>query len=164
MIEQNVQVMRCENKTIWVRLGSQSGCSVCDKGQGCGAGVFAKLLERQPVLLQLADPDGAFRVGQMVTLALPERLYLKMVLATYAWPLLAALAGGWVSFAIARNYQLGNVLLDLATLTGGLLAAALVMRAVRRRGTTESVLNEMKMAACAASASPGMCQKIPQDI
>lgn len=163
MIEQNVQVMRCENKTVWVRMGSQTGCSVCDKGQGCGAGVFAKLLQRQPVLLQLADPDGLFRVGQMVTLALPERLYLKMVLANYAWPLLAALLGAWTAFSIASSFQLTNGLLDAATLVGGVLAAALVMRIIRLRGTAESVLNEMKLAACTPSASPGMCQKIPQD-
>lgn len=164
MIEQNVQVIRCDNKTVWIRLGSQSGCSACDKGQGCGAGVFAKLLQGKPVLLQLADPDGLYRVGQMVTLKLPERLYLKMVLVSYAWPLLAALSGGWAAFVIASRFQLSNVLLDAATLAGGLLVAALVMRVTRLRGTSESVLNEMKMAACAPSASPGMCQKMPQDV
>lgn len=163
MIEQNVQVVRCDNKTVWVRVGSQSGCSVCDKGQGCGAGVFARLLQRKPVLLQLADPEGIFRVGQMATLALPEQLYLKMVLANYAWPLIAALVGGWVSFTIASSFQLASGLLDAATLGGGLLVAILVMRIIRLRGTSESILNEMKLAACAPSASPGMCQKTPQD-
>ena len=163
MIEQNVQVIRCEDNTVWVRVGSQSGCSACDNGQGCGAGVFARLLQRQPVLLQLANPDGQFRVGQMVTLSFPESLYLKMVMMNYAWPLLAALIGGWAAFATASSFQLGGGALDAVTLAGGLIAAILVVRVIRQRGAPESVLDEMRMAACAPSASPGMCQNKPQD-
>ena len=163
MIEQNVQVIRCENNTVWVRVGSQSGCTACDRGQGCGAGVFAKLLQRRAVEIQLADPQNEYRVGQMVTLSFPERLYLKMVMMNYAWPLLAALAGGWTAFAIANKYQLANGWLDGATLAGGLLAATLVMRMIRQRNTPESILKEMQMAACTHSATPGMCQEKPQD-
>ena len=93
MIEQNVQVVRCGDEKVWVRMGSQSGCTACDNGQGCGAGVFAKLLRRKPVVIEVAQKGLIAEPGQMVTLAFPERIYVRLVLASYAWPLLAALAG-----------------------------------------------------------------------
>lgn len=45
MIEQNVRAVRCRDQRIWVHLGSQTGCPVCDDGNGSGAGVFSKLLQ-----------------------------------------------------------------------------------------------------------------------
>lgn len=163
MIEQNVQIIRCENKTVWVRVGSQTGCSACDNGQGCGAGVFAKLLQRKPVVLELPYHSDDLKVGQMATLSFPERLYLKLVLAHYGWPLLAALAGGWVGFIVMNKFVAGGYLLDAATLGGGLLAALLTMRWIRRRDATQQVLDAMRMAVCTPSISPEMCKKIPPD-
>lgn len=163
MIEQNVQIIRCENKTVWVRVGSQTGCSACDNGQGCGAGVFAKLLQRKPVVLELPCQNEDLRVDQMATLSFPEQLYLKLVLASYGWPLLAALVGGWAGFALMNKFLLNGFLLDAATLSSGLLAAVLVMRLIKQRGVTDRVLDEMRMAVCTPSASPGMCKKMPQD-
>ena len=97
MIEQNVQVVRCSNSRMWVRMGSQSGCTACDNGNGCGAGVFAKLLQTKPVVMELACNDENIRVGQMVTLGFPEQVYLKLVFSHYGWPLLAAPSRYWVS-------------------------------------------------------------------
>lgn len=158
MIEQNVQIVSCENKTVWVRVGSQSGCTACDNGQGCGAGVFAKLLQRKPVVLELPRHGEDLKVGQMATLSFPEQLYLKLVLANYGWPLLATLAGGWAGFALTNQFFAG-FLLDAITLVSGLVVAALVIRWIRRRGTPDRVLNEMRMAVCKPSAYPGTCNK-----
>lgn len=163
MIEQNVQIIRCENQTVWVRVGSQTGCSACDNGQGCGAGVFAKLLQRKPVVLELPCQSEDLKAGQMATLSFPEQLYLKLVLANYGWPLLAALAGGWTGFVLMNKFVPDGWLLDAVTLFSGLLVAGLTMRLIRKRGATEQVLNEMKMAVCTPSVSPEMCKKMPQD-
>jgi len=91
MIEQNVRVLRCQGERMWIRMGSQSGCTACDNGKGCGAGLFAKLLQRKPVEIELARSDLSIEAGQMLTLAFPEQVYIKLVLASYGWPLLAAL-------------------------------------------------------------------------
>lgn len=163
MIEQNVQIIRRENKTVWVRVGSQSGCSACDNGQGCGAGVFAKLLQRKPVVLALPCQGEDLKVGQMVKLSFPEQLYLKLVLANYGWPLLAALAGGWAGLALMNRFLSSDFLLDMATLLSGLLTAVLVMRLIKQRGVSDRVLDEMKMAVCTPAASPEMCKKMPKD-
>ena len=159
MIEQNVQVMRCQDKRIWVRLGSQTGCTACDNGNGCGAGVFAKLLQRKPVVLELERNDMSVEPGQMVTLAFSEQVYLKLVLASYGWPLLAALAGAFAGHGLGTWLAVGPALIDVAALSGGLLAGGLLMRLIKNRRNTTDVLNSLQTTVYYPSATPNMCSR-----
>lgn len=160
MIEQNVQVLRCNDKQLWVRMGSQSGCAACDNGKGCSAGLFAKLIQRKPVILELARNDIKVEAGQMLTLALPESLYLKWVVAAYGWPLLAALAGAFAGYVVGVSLQFRPVYIDAATLSGGLLAAWFITGYIRSRNTPETILNSLDMTVCFPSATPNMCSGI----
>lgn len=157
MIEQNVQVLRCNDKQLWVRMGSQSGCAACDNGKGCSAGLFAKLIQRKPVILELARNDIKVEAGQMLTLALPESLYLKWVVAAYGWPLLAALAGALAGYGVGASFQFRPGFIDAVTLSGGLLAAWFMMRYIRSRNTPETILNSLEMTVCFPSVTPNMC-------
>jgi len=157
MIEQNVQVLRCESQRFWVRMGTQSGCTACDNGKGCGAGLFAKLLQRKPVVLELARNDMQIQAGQMLTLAFPEQVYLKLVLTSYGWPLLSALAGAYAGYIMGVWLQFGLVMVDVATLTGGILAAWLVLRFFKSRKTAEVILNSLDTTICLPSNTPNMC-------
>jgi len=157
MIEQNVQVLRCNDEKLWVRLGSQSGCTACDNGMGCGAGLFAKLIRHKPVVIELARNDLKVEAGQMLTLAFPERLYLKLVLASYGWPLLAALVGAGAGYGLGVWLQFGPVLIDVITLSGGIFAAWLVMRFIRGRKTTKTILNALDITVCLPSTTPNLC-------
>ncbi len=163
MIEQNVQVLRCSTEKLWVRMGSQSGCTACDSGKGCGAGLFAKLLQREPVTLELARKDLEVRVGQMLTLAVPEQLYLKLVFVSFGWPLLAALAGAIVGYMVGSRFQLMPVLIDFMTLTAGILAAWFIMRFNRKRTNTASILGSMDITVYFPSATPNMCSGTAKD-
>jgi len=158
MIEQNVQVLRCSDEQLWVRLGSQSGCSACDNGEGCGAGLFAKLIQRKPAVLELARKDLEVEAGQMLTLAFPEKLYLKLVFFYYGLPLLAALAGAFAGYALGTRFQLSPVLVDLLTLSAGILAAWFIMRLVRARSSMEIILNSLDITVCFPAATPNMCR------
>ena len=157
MIEQNVQVLRCENERLWVRMGSRSGCTACDNGKGCGAGLFAKLIRNKPVVLELARNDLEVESGQMLTLAVPEQVYLKLVFASYGWPLLAALGGAFMAHGLAVWLQFSPVLVDAATLIGGILAAWFIIHLTRRRGTSSDVLSLLDISICFPSATPNMC-------
>lgn len=157
MIEQNVQVVRCQDKRIWVRLGSQTGCTACDNGNGCGAGIFAKLLQRKPVVLELARNDMSVEPGQMVTLAFSEQVYLKLVCASYGWPLLAALAGAFAGHSLGTWLQFEPALIDVAALSGGLLAGGLLMRLIKNRKNAANVLNSLQTMVYYPSATPNMC-------
>lgn len=102
MIQQPGRVMRVEQGRARVALGPQSGCSACDAGQGCGAGLFGRLLRRQTVELTL-DAPGPLRVGQAVNVGIPERSYLSLVTRLYGLPLLGALLGGTLGHSLAAG-------------------------------------------------------------
>ncbi len=164
MIEQNVQVVRCQDERIWVRMGSQTGCTACDNGNGCGAGVFSKLLQRKPLVIELARNNISVKPGQMVTLAFPEQVYIKLVLASYGWPLLAALAGAYAGHGLGTWYQFGPVLIDAGTLFCGLLAGGFVMRLIKNWRNADTVLNSLHMTVYYPSATPDMCSRSNNDL
>lgn len=157
MIEQNVQVLRCENERLWVRMGSRSGCTACDNGKGCGAGLFAKLIRNKPVILELARNDLEVESGQMLTLSVPEQVYLKLVFASYGWPLLAALGGAFAGYGLAGWLQLSPVLVDAVTLIAGILAAWLIIRVTRHHGVARNVLGSLDISICFPSSTPNIC-------
>ena len=162
MIEQNVQVLRCEGDRIWVRLGSQSGCSACDNGEGCGAGLFARLLRRQPAIIELARNNMDIEAGQMLTLAFPEQVFIKLVFASYGWPLLGALAGAFTGYSLSARLQFGPVMIDLATLVAALLAGGFVMRLIRNRTGSDVIFNSLRTTLYYPAVTPNMCNMSPR--
>lgn len=134
MIEQQGRVIECVNKTVRVRIGGTSGCSACDAGKGCGAGVFGRLLRRKPAVLELKNTVNARR-GQAVMVGIPETAFLALVARGYLYPLLAGLAGAMVAWSAFSRISPGPLALDLLTLAGGLAAAAwFILRNRRRAG------------------------------
>jgi len=134
MIEQQGRVMSATEHRIRVRLGGTSGCSACDAGRGCGAGVFGRLLKRRPVDLEFDNAVGA-RAGQAVVVGLPESLFLALAARFYLAPLLGGLAGAAVAHVLAARLGYDGAALDLAALAGGVLLAAGVLRLSRRPRT-----------------------------
>jgi len=157
MIEQNVQVLRCQGERMWIRMGSQSGCSACDNGKGCGAGLFSKLLQRKPVVIELARNNLDIEAGQMLTLAFPEQVYIKLVFASYGWPLLAALSGAIAGYSLSAWLQFGVVMIDMSTLIGALLAGAFVMRLIKSRTDPDAIFRSLQTTLYYPSLTPNMC-------
>jgi len=157
MIEQNVQVLRCNRESLWVRMGTQSGCTACDNGKGCGAGLFTKLIRRKPVILELARNNLKVEAGQMLTLAFPQQVYIKMVFASYGWPLLAALAGAFGGYGLGTWLQFTPAVIDVATLSTGIMAAWLSLRIFRSQKFAKTILNSLHMTICIPSNTPNMC-------
>ncbi len=158
-----MQVVRCQDERIWVSVGSQTGCPACDNGEGCGAGLFAKLLQHKPVIIELARRDIKVNSGQMLTLAFPERVYLEMVLAFYGWPLLAALIGALAGYGFGLWLQWGSFMLDAGTLIGGILAGGVLVHILKRKNSAGAVLNSLKMAVYYPSATPNMCTDVTNE-
>lgn len=163
MIEQNVQVVSCQDECLRVRMGSQSGCSACDNGEGCGAGLFAKLLRRKPVVLELARNELSVQPGQMLTLAIPEQVYMRLVFDAYGWPLLAALAGAMAGNGVFAWLQFGPLMIDVGTLCGGLLTAWLVVRLIKKRKPAGAYLNSLNTVLYYSSTTPNMCSKLESE-
>ena len=134
MIVQPGRVIRTEGGDAWVRLDGRSGCSACEAGQGCGAGIFGRLLRRRAVEVRLADSLGV-AAGQGVRVGLPDGRFVALVAQCYGLPLVAGLAG-----AVICHYLLGSGLptgpwRDIALLAGAVLAAGTVLRFNRSRLT-----------------------------
>jgi len=141
VIEQQGRIATLEGDHAWVEIGGQSGCPACDAGQGCGAGLFGKLLNRSKARVRVANVVHA-RPGEGVVLGIDEGLYLRLVLKLYGLPLVTGLIGAGLAFALASalaatpasasaSFSPGAA--DLVTALGGLVAAALTLRVTRRR-------------------------------
>ena len=157
MIEQNVQVVRCEDDRLWVRLGTGTGCPACADGMGCGAGVFARLLQHKPVVMELPRNGLSIEQGQMLTLAFPEQVYIKLVINTYGWPLLAALAGAYAGYSLSTWFEFGPVMVDAGTLVTGLIAGFFVTGFARNRKNEGAILGSLRATLYYPSVTPNMC-------
>lgn len=156
MIEQQGQVVRIRGGQAWVRMGPQSGCPTCAAGEGCGAGLFGRLLRRGDVTVPVA-PEGDARVGEVVMVGLPEPVFLGLVLRLYGAPLAAGLAGALLSHQLMGDESWSVGARDLVTLVAGLLAAAFALRlstnAIRR--STERLALVMVGRGVKAGGCPG---------
>ncbi len=157
MIEQNVKVLRCQDDRLWVQMGSQSGCSACEDGKGCGAGVFSRLLRRKPVVLELPRNELEIRAGQMVTLAIPEKAFISLVFGSYGWPLLAALAGGSAGNSMFTHWQAGPVFIDMGTLVFAVCCGYLALRFYAGRYRASGLRSNLQSLVYYPAANPNMC-------
>lgn len=126
MIEQQGKVVAVANGRASVLLGGTSGCSSCDAGKGCGAGVFGRWLKRSPVTLELENCINAGQ-GQPVIVGIPEALYLRLIFRLYLFPLLAALAGAACGYYLSVVISAAPVGTDTITLLCGLAGGTAVM-------------------------------------
>ena len=126
MIEQQGKVVAVANGRASVRLGGTSGCTSCDAGRGCGAGVFGRLLKRKPVTLQFENRINAEQ-GQPVMVGIPETLFLRMIARLYLYPLLAGIAGAALGYYLSVLGGLSPVSSDMTTLMCGLAGGGAVL-------------------------------------
>lgn len=163
MIAQQGRVVRIEGDDALVRIGGTSGCPACDAGNGCGAGIFGRMLRKRPVTIHTPNVIGA-AVGEAVQLGIAERQFLVLVFRLYAMPILAGLLGAAFGFAASLRMGLEGLVSDLLCLLAALIGAGLIV-AWNRRGLREfpmdsavHLLHDKGAAAgqnCGAQGTPG---------
>jgi len=134
MIEQQGKVVAVANGRASVRMGGASGCSSCDAGQGCGAGVFGRLLKRKPVVLEFENLINAEQ-GEPVMVGIPETLFLRMIARHYLYPLLAGIAAAALGYYLSVLGGSGPVTSDMTTLMCGLAGGGAVLLWNRNNST-----------------------------
>ena len=134
MIEQQGVVVASRSGRAQVRLGGRSGCTACDAGRGCGAGIFGRLLRRRPLVLTLDDALGV-SPGQAVMVGLPESWFLTLVTRFYLYPLLAGLVGAMLGHYVSDKFEAVMAVKDAAALLGAVLAGTAAVRN-RKAGDT----------------------------
>lgn len=124
MIEQSGLVQRVADGRAWITC-QPAACRACAEGRGCGAGVFAGLLNRSPSQVVIERPAG-IRPGDRVTIGLDERRVLDASLRLYGIPLAGLMAGALAGAAA------GGAGSDAAVLCGALAGLTLALWHARR--------------------------------
>ena len=129
MITERARVLRVNGTTVWVHCESQAGCARCAAGEGCGGGLFSKLLRGRLQELPLALPAalaGAVAAGDWVLVGLSTRAVQAASTLLYGLPLAMLLAG-----AIAGDLLWPG---DAAAFAGAVLGLGTGLLIARRLG------------------------------
>jgi sigma-E factor negative regulatory protein RseC len=122
MISQKATVVAIETDRIWVEAERQSTCGGCQIRQGCGTGLLAKHVGKR--FNRIAVPNNkTVKIGQQVTVAIPEDALLHGAFMMYLLPLLAMFAGAGLARWLTWNETL-QIAAGLAALFGGFLWVA----------------------------------------
>jgi sigma-E factor negative regulatory protein RseC len=96
MMEERVQVVAVQGGHAVVRAASPAaGCGSCALQGGCGVSALGKLLRRQGRTWKVANTVAA-KVGDEITVAVPDAAVLAAAFVAYLLPLLGLLAGAAV--------------------------------------------------------------------
>lgn len=105
-----------------------SGCGRCNEVGGCGSGLLNQALRpKRRLIYRVANRIGA-RVGDSVTVIVPEGAVLRAALLAYLLPVVLVIAGAAVGTTISTS--------DIVALIGagaGLALGLLVLRLAQRR-------------------------------
>ncbi|ORE86976.1 Positive regulator of sigma E, RseC/MucC [Oceanococcus atlanticus] len=88
MIENLAIVVERQGRRVRLAAASQTGCARCDAGEGCGGGVFGKLIRRRLQGLLLDDQGLNLETGQHVVLGIEPGIFVKATALIYLLPLL----------------------------------------------------------------------------
>jgi sigma-E factor negative regulatory protein RseC len=87
MIEQKATVASRNGDQVWVEAERQSTCGQCRARKGCGTGLLSKHVGKKFSQIAFRD-EGELRVGQQVTVSIPEEALLSGAFMMYVLPLI----------------------------------------------------------------------------
>ena len=126
LITERARVLRVVDGVAWVQCESQAGCARCAAGQGCGGGLFAKLLRGRLQELPVVLPHGRERdplAGEWLLIGLSTSAVQSASMLMYGLPLAGLLLG-----AVAGSALLANDLVALLGGMAGMVAGLLLAR------------------------------------
>ncbi|NNF16027.1 MAG: SoxR reducing system RseC family protein [Gammaproteobacteria bacterium] len=110
---------------ITLESSRPANCARCAAGQGCGGGIFARLVASQKSQITVsAGRNHTWQPGQQVRLQLPANAVLKAAALVYILPLAGLMLGAALGAGIGTSDQA----VAAGSLLGLLVAAALVWR------------------------------------
>lgn len=125
LITERARVLRVADGVAWVQCESQAGCARCAAGEGCGAGLFSRLLRGRLQELPVRLPGNLEREpfsGEWVLIGLSTAAVQNASLLMYGLPL-AGLLGGAVAGSLGAGNDLFALLGALAGMTAGFVLA-----------------------------------------
>ncbi|MCL6270187.1 SoxR reducing system RseC family protein [Sansalvadorimonas sp. 2012CJ34-2] len=123
MIEERGRVVEVDSAFIWVETIRKDTCGSCEAKNGCGQGLMNRLRPSRDHAYIRAVNRYPVKVGDEVTVALPESAVVSASFLVYLLPLLAMLIGAFTGSAAGME-ELWVIGLGL----GGLLVGFGVVR------------------------------------
>ena len=127
MIKEQARVISLKGSRAEIEVLRQSSCNHCELGPACGTGAIGRLLgnRSRPIIV---DSEYPLKIGDSVTLGLPEGAFLSASLLIYglalAWLLISALVGQMI-FGDSEFLVVGCALLGFG---GGLVISAMISK------------------------------------
>ena len=159
MIEQQGRIISLQGSRATIMLGASSGCSACDAGKGCGAGIFGRLLIRKPLMLELDNPQ-RLNAGQAVMVGIPEAYFLSLLARLYLLPLLTGLLGAVLGHSLAHGLNLELAYQDLLALTGALFLATLTLLKNSKGSHWQKAESQLTLLAQALDPAGQQCRAV----
>ena len=120
MLKEVGRIVAVDSGHVWVETIQKSTCNSCAAQKGCGYGLLNETAHQRRNHLKVpvfTQPQGGFKVDDVVQLEFPEAELVKGALLIYILPLLAMLAMA----AIASLAKLSEPAIMLAAMLGLLL-------------------------------------------
>ncbi len=127
-------VIAVEQNEVLIRAQRESSCGSCAGKSACGTlGSWdIKKKDKNDYDIRLPNTLNA-RVGDMVTVEVPDQLILTASMTFYGYPVLAFLIWGAFSFTFAEKLGLSG---DLFSAVGGLIGAMVTWLWLMKRPNT----------------------------
>jgi sigma-E factor negative regulatory protein RseC len=112
MILESAIVTSVEKDALWVEAVQKSACEACTAQKGCGTAVLSKLTGKTTRLrvLRSKDCSQSYKVGQQVTIAIPEDVVVLGSIYAYLIPLGTSLLGLWLMGSSDFSSVIGAIL------------------------------------------------------
>lgn len=164
MIEQQGQVVRIQKNNAFVRVGATAGCPACEAGKGCGGGIFARLVPKKSVTLEVKIyiDSPKISVGQQVILGLPEIYFLRWTGLMFGLPLVVGLVAASLAQWLrnSRFPEMTSTSTDILVLLVALIAAGCSLLFIRKQSLQNlnatkqlSLLSVMPVSSCVSKKS-----------
>lgn len=134
MILERARVVRVTGRHAWVARTGAEACERCAAGEGCGGGLFARLISRRLHEVRALNGVDDVAAGDEVMIGLPERSLLAGAFAVYMVPLAGLLLATALAGALLGVGSDAGLLLAGAT---GFLAGIIWLRRYARRAEVD---------------------------
>ncbi|MDX1803118.1 MAG: SoxR reducing system RseC family protein [Alcanivorax sp.] len=134
MIEEQGVVVAVEPGAIWVETVRASTCGACQARAGCGHHLINQQQSGQRARLRVVTDREDYRVGDSITLGLPEQALMQGALLVYGLPLLLLFTGALVGSCVPVTRVDASAVGGIA----GLLAGFVINRVLSRRQTHQA--------------------------
>lgn len=121
MIEERAVVSRLDGGTVWVKAFGPGVCPRCAQGQGCGGGIFSKLIGMQRPEVPVRTQVQNLSAGDTVIVALDEAVLMRASLSVYLAPLAGMFVLGAFAQLVLKTHDLLVAGFGIAGLAAGFL-------------------------------------------